>query len=63
MLGSTTSWTKVSVAVPEPLSYAARFSPHSAGSRSMVSPGVPPAVSTSTASSKVTATRIVSPSA
>ena len=61
-LGSTTVWAKTSSVVPEPLSYAARFSPHGAGSMSIESAGVPPDVSTVTGASKVTATRIMSPS-
>ena len=61
--GSTTSCANTSSEVPEPLAYAACFSPHSAGSMSIVSCGVPPVASTSTAPSNVTVTRIVSPSA
>ena len=52
----------MSALVPLPPSQAAHFAPQFPGSMSIFSRGVPPDVSTVTASPKVTLTRIVSPS-
>ena len=62
--GAVAVQAKVSVAVPEPLSYAAQRSPApSSPPRSSFSHGVPPVASTSTASPKVSCTRTFSPAA